>query len=221
MVEAKDTHGDEKLLGYWRVPREWIGETAFLLGGGPSLKGFNSEILRGHGRVVAINSSYIICPWAHVLYYCDRTWWRNHREDVLANYSGQYRVSLTCAEDGTKLLRNAGLNGLSIDPSALVHGTNSGYQAIGLAFHFGVKRIVLLGFDMRVTQNGSHHHPPHIEGLNDEQFHRMLTETMLPRFPSLVEPLRKAGIEVIQATPKSALTCWAYRPLEEVLKEEK
>ena len=57
-------------MSYWSIPPEWTGETAFLLGGGPSLKGFNAECLRGR-RVIAINNSWELAPWADVLYFCD------------------------------------------------------------------------------------------------------------------------------------------------------
>jgi hypothetical protein len=36
---------------------------------------------------------------------------------------------------------------------------------------------------------------------------------------TLVEPLRNAGVEVINATLDSALTCWPSKPIEEALEE--
>jgi len=37
----------------------------------------------------------------------------------------------------------------------------------------------------------------------------VLREEMLPKFQSLVEPLKERSIEVVNATPGSALTCWS------------
>jgi len=42
-------------------------------------------------------------------------------------------------------------------------------------------------------------------------------EAMLPKFPTIVEPLRGAGVEVLNATPGSALTCWPMESLEKLL----
>jgi hypothetical protein len=42
----------------------------------------------------------------------------------------------------------------------------------------------------------------------------------LPIFVSLQEPLRKAGVEVVNCTVNSALKVWPYRPLGQVLQEE-
>jgi hypothetical protein len=46
-----------------------------------------------------------------------------------------------------------------------------------------------------------------------------MKNSMLPCFDSLVEPLKDAGVEVINVTPDSALKCWPCRSLEELLSE--
>ena len=108
-----------------------------------------------------------------------------------------------------------GGTGLEADSGGLRHGSNGGYQAINLAYHFGVKRIVLLGYDM--TANGATHwHKGHPTTKIDE-YRRTLEFAMLPKFPPIVEPLKAAGVEVINATPGSALKCWPFRPIEEML----
>jgi hypothetical protein len=202
---------------YWAVPREWAGETAFILAGGPSLRGFDAEVLRGRGRVIAINNSFLLAPWADVLYYADRSWWLAHRAEALPVFSGPYRVSIGTSEDGTRRLRTTGVSGLEQNPAALKHGSNSGYQAIGLAYHFGAARIVLLGYDMHVDGTRTHWHDGHPNHTLASQA-KALAEIFLPRFASLVEPLKAAGIEVLNATPGSALTCWPMVSLAEVLR---
>jgi hypothetical protein len=46
---------------------------------------------------------------------------------------------------------------------------------------------------------------------------KALKEVFLPWFASLVEPLKAAGVEVLNATPGSALTCFPMATLTEVL----
>ena len=203
-------------MSYWSIPPEWTGETAFLLGGGPSLKGFDAESLRGR-RVIAINNSWELAPWADVLYFCDEKWWRWYGEKVGIGFRGRYIVtpSLHVPDPRAKLIKLTGPTGLETDPGGLRHGSNSGFQAINLAYHFGVSRIVLLGYDMNV--NGMTHwhggHPMTKAG----PFAKTLSDAMLPKFPSIVEPLKQAGVTVVNATPGSALTCWPMETLEKVL----
>jgi hypothetical protein len=216
---------------YWAVPREWPGETAFLLGGGPSLIGFDAEVLRGR-RVIAINNSYLSAPWADVLYFCDAKWWSSHRlawidpkgveqPGALEFFTGRHRISLGTSEDGTKRLYSTGPRGLELKPNGLKHGSNSGYQAINLAVLFGAARIVLLGYDMRISvtpegEKRSHWHAGHPKTTPDMQ-QTALQKIFLPRFNALVEPLKAAGVEVLNATPGSALKCWPMVALDEVL----
>jgi hypothetical protein len=119
---------------------------------------------------------------------------------------------------GVKTLRLTGATGLEDDPGRLRHGSNSGYQAINLAYHFGAKRIVLLGMDMH-TDGHCHWRKRTVETTPGD-FNQTLRQTMLPKFNSLVEPLREVGVEVFNATPGSALTCWPLCTLEEFLHAE-
>jgi hypothetical protein len=95
--------------------------------------------------------------------------------------------------------------GLEKDPRGLAHGSNSGYQAINLAFHFGVKKIILIGYDMQLDKSGMSHW--HTDG--DRPAHAMqhvMKTSFLPNFPSLAEALTEEGIRVYNASPDSALT---------------
>lgn len=199
----------------WTVPPEWVGETAFLLGCGPSLAQAHTSQLRDAGRVIAINDAYLKAPWADVLYFTDRKWYQQHAEQVAAAFWGRHIVTLDNRLDGVKTLRSTGQTGLETDPACLRHGSNSGYAAIGLAYHFGATRIVLIGYDMQLQ--GGQTHWRHREKDAGEAFQRTLTNVMLPNFSSLVTPLAEAGVEVINCTPGSALKVWPIESLDVVL----
>jgi hypothetical protein len=200
----------------WAVPREWGGETCFLLGGGPSLRNFDASVLRGR-RVIAINRSFRLAPWADVLYFCDRTWWLSDGAEVLRDFTGKYIVTIAAVknEPRIRILENSGPGGLELAPTGLRHGTNSGFQSINLAFHFGARRIVLLGFDQKIEGNATHWHGGY--GVAPEVVHHAIKARMLPYFPTLVEPLKSLGVEVWNATPGSALDCWPRVELAEIL----
>ncbi len=203
---------------YWTVTPEWMGETAFLLGCGPSLDPQEVLWLKGR-RVIAINDAYLVAPWAEILYFCDYTWWEKNRSAVEERFTGRYIVTLENHIDRVRTLRNNGKEGLETDPGAVRNGSNSGYQTINLAYHLGVKRIVLLGYDMQVRGDRLHW-----RARSDLQtpagFQRTLRDTMLPCFQTLRHPLAAEGVEVINATPDSALKVWPYRRLWDLLREE-
>ncbi len=202
------------------IPPEWSGETAFLLGCGPSLRREDVEKLKFR-RVIAINDSYLLAPWADILYFCDAKWWNANRFQVNDVFRGPRIVTMQNAIPGVSMVRCTGDVGLETDPAAIRHGSNSGYQAINVAYHLGVKRIVLLGYDMQVPQNGKMHWCARGEVRSPEGFHNTLQKVMLPKFDSLVKPLAEAGVIVVNCTPNSALTCWPTVTLEQVLSKER
>ncbi len=186
------------------------------LGGGPSLTQQDVDRLKGKARVIAVNDAFKLCPWADVLYACDMKWWMYHHEAAVA-FAG---LKVTLDEDAPrkwpviKGVKNTGRVGLETDPTGVRTGINGGYQAINLAYHFGAKRILLLGYDMRLVKGKRHWFGDHPPGLNPMANY---AKTMLPNFPSLAKPLKLAGVEVINCTPGSALTVWPLSKLEDVL----
>lgn len=215
-------------MAYWVVPPEWVGETCVILAGGPSLEGFDAHCLASL-RVIAINESYRLWPSSDVLYWADIKWWNRRCQDVAYTFSGRYIVTVAEKVNGpVKQLRNTGVEGFDPDPGALRTGANSGYQAIHLAVHFGAKRIILLGYDMQVDRARTHWHEGH-PGQQPSSLQATLTQTFLPKFQGLVEPLRERGIEVIisdyRRVPDTPLTWamqdWPARTLDSVLAEER
>ncbi len=198
-----------------------------ILAGGPSLRGYDPIALSGRVRIIAINDSWRLCPWAEVLYFSDREWWdeqsRLNRHSVTKSinfmgmvYSGFWVAGNTEFDIHPYVhsLRLAGQRGLSSDRRTLRHGSNSGYQAINLAYLYGASRIILLGYDMHVDPTRSHWH----DETRPRNFQQLCDLSFLPHFQTLVEPLAAAGVEVINSTPGSALKCWPYLPVEEAIK---
>ncbi len=159
-------------------------------------------------RIIAINDAFRLAPWADLLYFADRRWWdgpQGRQSDVERSLVARI---VTCSDaPGCLHLRNTGIEGFEPAPGNIRTGNNSGYQAIHLAIHLGVSRIVLFGYDMRVSGHQTHwgERP---EGHTPEDFARTLVDLMLPLFRGLVRPLADRGIEVTNASPGSALTLW-------------
>jgi hypothetical protein len=66
-------------MQWWRVAPEWADETAFIVAGGTSVQQLDLALLRGR-RVIAVNSSYEVVPFADFLFFNDASWWETHRK---------------------------------------------------------------------------------------------------------------------------------------------
>lgn len=205
-------------LVFWSVPREWEGETCFVIAGGPSVRDQPIEQLRGR-KVIAINSSWARASFADFLFFGDRRWWKKHQASVLADFPGRivttnHHAPVIAGRDRILLLHRVPAHfRLSKIPHSLVMDKTSTYAALNLAFLLGAKRIVLLGADMQKAEDGRKwHHDPHQWEMRPEVWLRQMKQLELIR-----DPLIEAGVEVINASPRSLINFWPKASLEEFL----
>lgn len=203
--------------GLLRIEPEWKGETAFLVCGGPSFAAVDAERLRGH-RVMVVNSSLYSVPFADILFFGDERWELANRAAVKA-FSGRVLSSswgsVHCAH--IEFLRRPTPDktppGLSADPGEAWLRHTSVRGAINVLCHLGVGRIVALGLDGGPDATGrTHHHAPHGWGLNRDVWAWQREE-----LAAVVEPLRSRGVELVNASPGSALPFWPIVNLEDEL----
>jgi hypothetical protein len=226
----------------WKVPRIWEGGTCFIIGGGPSMLSqfdipedliqkvyhkqadpsvYSSYMEKIHNEhVIAVNMAFRIGPWIDIAYFGDPGFWKTNRDELL-KFKG---LRVTCADAiepiyGAKLkyLRKnpKRRNGITNDPSFVSWNHNSGGSAINLAVHLGVKRIILLGFDMKVDAHHNQHwhkyyytNPKTVNG----------TMAMHKKgFPQIAEDAKKLGVEILNASPDSALDCFTKINLKDIL----
>ncbi len=184
---------------------------------GPSLTPAVADACSGQ-HVLAVNDAYKLMPYAEVLYACDAEWWAIHegcagfKGERWSSHQSSANEKMNVAERyGINLIAGTDGNEFSMDPSFIRYGSNSGFQAINLAILFGAKRIILVGFDMRI--NGSKHffgdHP-------DPLYNREEFESLVPNFRIAALALPKE-ISIVNATPGSRLDCFPMLPLEEIL----
>ena len=158
------------------------------------------------------------------MYACDGRWWETYGADCLKKATGEKWIQNCDAKrehdklhvDAAKkfnlnVVYGRSLPGLGRD---VVHyGANSGYQAINLAYLWGASKIVLLGFDMQPTGGKVHFFGDHKAGLcNGPAFNNII-----PKFTKLAEDLAAEGVEVINCSRQTALTCFKRQYLETVL----
>lgn len=198
---------------YWHCPPLWRGETVFVLGGGASLRRHCIGSLRGRGRVLAINDAFLLAPWADLLYWADRKWFDWNRGDI-GRHVGGFRVTRAnipeVERDGLafhSMLHNT-RDVVAQDRSQLA-GPDSGANALNLALHLGAARAILLGFDMRP----GHWHERHRQASDPVSY----SGRFIPHHEKMAPILARAGLEVRNATPGSALTCYPAIDLNEAL----
>lgn len=99
--------------------------------------------------------------------------------------------------------------GLSGARDRITYGGNSGHQAIHLAYNLGASRILLLGYDFGGQGHWFGDHPqPLFSGHN---FDMWLTEMAY-----LAQALAGKGVEVINCSRESAITCFPRKTIAEI-----
>ena len=124
------------MTAFWSVPREWPGETVFIIGGGPSVLGADLEALRGR-RVIVINSSVYAVPWADILFFGDWRWWNEpENKAAVASFCRPRRDHLAHGA-GTRVLvcRKTNPPGLALERNSLMQKWTSLTAATNLAAH--------------------------------------------------------------------------------------
>lgn len=171
---------------------------------------------RGRAKVIAVNDAYRLAPWADVLYSSDTRWWEFYRG--VPEFGG-LKVGIQplnpAAAWGVMVLRNTGDTGLEMHPSGLRTGRNSGAAAVNLAVHFGVSRIVLLGYDMGPAGKRTHFFGDHPARLQAQSPY----ESFVQLFRTMVGPLGQAGVQVVNCSRQTRLDCFPRAVLKDVLCE--
>lgn len=189
---------------------EWIGrwakKTIVCIASGPSLVAEDCALVKesGHPTIVT-NTTFKLCPWADVLMAFDSKWWRQYGSEAKAEFKGKL---LTCSQ-------GAGYAGIPT-----MHGQawfrsfgNSGTASIALAVFAGAAKVILLGYDCQKTGGKSHWHGDHPPMLSNAG-----SMGEWPRkFANVARFSREQGVEVLNASRETALTCFPLVSLEDVV----
>jgi hypothetical protein len=197
---------------------DWRGETCVIVASGPSAKDADLDRARGRARVVAVNDSWRLAPWADALYAADFAWWRHNRG--CPTFGG-----LKLAGDARAAGEDWGVQAVTVrkaddrpwfDDLGSVGrgGGNSGFQALNLMAQVGCSPIILVGFDMTLD-HGVHWHGKHPKALSNPTAERAkawrrCTDAAAPAFA-------QRGVRVLNASAISALTAYLKIDLSEAL----
>lgn len=231
----------------WHVPEIWEGGSVWILGGGPSItkifnipdkvvfntiKGksslseYSKYMLPIHDKhVIGINIAFKIGDWMDMVFFGDNNFFLQ-RKTELSQWKG---LKVSCAtssqkhnwvkytpQDGNKPY------GITNDPRKVSWNKNSGAAAISIAAHTGAKKIFLLGFDMKLSENTKAQHF-HGEYLNEKKEITTTPRKNLPfyrhlkGFPAIKRDAENLGIDIYNVNLNSAITEFPKITLKEAL----
>jgi hypothetical protein len=228
---------------HWEPPELWPDGECWILGGGASMPrqfGISDDVINNvesskdpisvytehfsplHDKhVIGTNIAFMLGDWISVLYFCDTVFFRVYRKEIMKFPN----LKVTCVNHlGTKELpysrnikrmKRDNRPGLSNASDTICWNYNSGAAAIDFAAHLGVRRILLLGFDMKPENNRTHWH----EGFQNygKQTGEKSFERFLRTFPKIAQDAKKRGIEILNVNPDSAIEDFTKVSLKEVL----
>lgn len=209
----------------WKIPLLWPDETVFVVGGGSSVRYQPTDRLRGR-KVIAINSSYEVAPFADFLFFGDHRWHEEHRwragfKDYLKSGGEVVTVSYPSRGDYLRKLdritpSKEKADGLTTTRTGLSSQRTSFQGAINLAAMLGANRIVLLGLDgTRGVDGKTHHHTDHKWPMTDKA--EKIWQKQLVQLRLIVEPLKQRGVQVFNTSPISKVKLWPFVRLERLL----
>lgn len=179
---------------------DWAGLTVVCIASGPSLTSPDCEAVRASGlKSIAVNNSWTAAPFATVIYAADRRWWQKNHDTVDSP-----------AEKWTRDPEAANVYGINRHKTPTID--NSGLRAIDLAVYFGAARVILLGYDCKLTGGKAHFHGDH-KGMSNPNHNKCKMWHI--QFTRLAKRLKK--VEVLNCSRETALQCFPRVTLEQAL----
>ena len=228
----------------WQVPKIWDGGECWIIGGGPSiLRQFEipDEVIRNvvvnkahmsayspyfaplHDKhIIGINVAYLLGDWVDMVFFGDAGFFNNHKEKLAAFP----RIKASCHPTVTKspwvkyLGKDKKGRGISPTNGMVCWNGNSGAAAISLAVHTGVKRIILLGFDMTLDEQARQHihslysYAPAKRGGIPR---KLPFDRHLQGFPTIAHDAKQMGVEILNASPNSTIQEFRKVTVKELL----
>lgn len=214
----------DRSFEYWTPEPLFAGETVFCVASGPSLTQETCDRLRGR-RVIVVNSSWRLAPWADVLFFTDSGWFEANRAVVTAWEGLVVSMSRTAKRElPDKVKRVRGFGQPTFPPRRfpplgdphILQGRSSGHTAIALAIGLGASRVAMVGYDMRLVNGREHFH--HDERIYQAPRDLTLYENeFVPGFKGWQAASQVSGVEIVNCTPGSAVTEFPFADLDQLV----
>jgi tetratricopeptide (TPR) repeat protein len=198
-----------------------------IIGGGPSLRGVDLTPIRDHVHGVAVNATATALPWCDVAVTHDVS----HLAERFHEFPGPVVAGVPPRYLETRgVLRRVSFRRRLVtdrlsEVDDLLHsgGHTSAHTALNYAYLLRPVRIVLFGVDLTGFWGPDEYWHRSMDDFNRRRFDRLESRPMFDQwhafrarklldapavFASTVPQLQREGIEVINASPQSSLTCF-------------
>lgn len=200
----------------WRIPEIWPGSTIYILGGGPSLSKTDLNLIHKK-HTIGVNQAFRLGNFVDILYFGDGRFYQDNRKTGIKQFGGPIITSFGSVSDkgwpGVRRVRRTKPLGIESEHrDAISWNGNSGASAINIAYWLGAKRVVLIGFDM-ARVDGAHNWHEHYGPRSPKfsPYHRHMRG-----WPTIAQDAKDLGLEILNATPGSAITDFPIVPLEKL-----
>lgn len=200
---------------------QWKGSSCIIVGGGPSLKGFNFNSLKGR-RTIGINRAFEFYSDYDILFSMDTRyyqWLKNAKidchltEEIIKKWKRvkSRKVFLSPLdpyrfEPDIFLIRRLPVGEVSFSlEKGLYCADNSFFGGLMLAVALGCNPIYLLGLDLNSSDSRSHNHKPYPFPFSTTKYGRMIKS-----FTDIAPKLSRAGVKVYNLNPYSGVRCFPF-----------
>lgn len=217
---------------------------AVLIATGPSITqeqldhvhaAFNHPVKCRRFITCTINNVYQRVPWTNVHISCDEPWWQHYGADVIEKIpnADKWTYYPHIAEKfGINCIKEAWGPGLYTADREHIHiGHSSGFMVLNLAYHYGCREFILLGYDMTYPKDynakkrdpgGLRHYfgeyPKHLQhwpsikvGLSGAGH----LDGLIEMYNSIDE--KELNIKIWNCTPGSVLECFEKANIGDIL----
>ena len=214
------------------------GETAILVATGPSIKYQVNKIraakMGKRCRIITVNNAYEIAPFADAHISCNDDWWEYYwpksavlREMACPKYTWYQHLA---KRYGIQYVKAVVEDGLSTDPRIIHINHGSGPMGINLALHLGIKKLLLVGHDMKFANDydgarrkaGSTdrhffgEYPPELQHWPSVKIGKSkpgVIDGLIEAYDKMVPQLPSLEMDIINCTPGTALTSFPISTL--------
>lgn len=147
----------------------WKGESVVVIGGGPSLGGFDFSILHDVRTIGCNDAFHLGFPIVDICLFVDTWWWNQNKREINNHWTDSgiifAAVNPSCYEEKVPWLhayRKCTSGGFPTDGSIAMNNC-SGAGAAHLAWALGAKEVFLLGCDCKFEKPAAsrwHRHNP-------------------------------------------------------------
>lgn len=217
----------------------WSGSACYIIGGGPSLTGFDwTRLSKAAGKIIVVNAAFRYVPWADAFYtedghtifdlwVHDKLWIEfmglkiihTRRNGILGQRLialNDPRIALVEAKRRDKFWSE------SLERDGIGTSSNSAVGAVNLADVLGCDPIYLLGMDCRIgPEKRAHFHSDYPEDRPPYSIGKGQVENFRRDWEAWVAPhLKRRGrtvVNVVNPEFESAVNCFPKRTFDEVL----